>query len=30
VPTDVLLSNMPAEEEKLTPNKKTVIFEKTP
>lgn len=29
-PTDTILSNMPAKEEKLEPNLKTVIFEETP
>ncbi len=30
VPTDIVLSNMPAKEEKLKPNLKTVVFEETP
>ena len=30
VPTDIFLSNMPAKEEQLKPNLKTVIFETTP
>jgi len=30
VPTDIILSNMPAKEEKLKPDLKTVIFEVTP
>ena len=30
VPTDTILSNMPAKEEKLEPNLKTVVFEETP
>ena len=30
VPTDIILSNMPAKEEQLEPDLKTVIFEETP